>query len=240
MDAQLNDQVFRGFFNGRYIFDSVTGFLRYASPAAPGGFGPNTVGCANGTLVTAPGNLPGQAQPTGGPLLLYLQGAGLTGPATDAAGFSNIKNEDIALFAQDSWKIWPNFTLNYGLRWEAQIFPGTGRDPSQTAYGIFLNDPRFPSDGTLPSQKNQWQPRLGFAWDISKVRQVSVARERGNLLRAPEHADAGRLDHDERRAAADDLPQHADHFVGRAWTRLAECRCAAIDALTPCVVGQRQ
>jgi hypothetical protein len=41
----LNDQVFRGFFTGRYIFDSVTGFLRYASPAAPGGFGPNTVGC---------------------------------------------------------------------------------------------------------------------------------------------------------------------------------------------------
>jgi len=29
----LNDQVFRGFFTGRYIFDSVTGFLRYASPA---------------------------------------------------------------------------------------------------------------------------------------------------------------------------------------------------------------
>ena len=32
----LNDQVFRGFFTGRYLFDSVTGFLRYASPAAPG------------------------------------------------------------------------------------------------------------------------------------------------------------------------------------------------------------
>ena len=31
-----NSQVFRGFFTGRYIFDSVTGFLRYASPAAPG------------------------------------------------------------------------------------------------------------------------------------------------------------------------------------------------------------
>ena len=27
----LNDQVFRGFFTGRYLFDSVTGFLRYAS-----------------------------------------------------------------------------------------------------------------------------------------------------------------------------------------------------------------
>ena len=164
----LNDQVFRGFFTGRYIFDSVTGFLRYASPAAPGGFGPNTVGCANGTFVTAPSTCPGGAT-TGGPLLLYLQGAGLTGPATDAAGASNIKNEDIALFAQDSWKIRPNFTLNYGLRWEAQIFPEPIVPPNQTAYGIFLGDPRFPSDGTLPSQKKQFQPRLGFAWDISKV-----------------------------------------------------------------------
>jgi len=164
----LNDQVFRGFFNGRYIFDSVTGFLRYASPAAPGGFGPNTVGCSDGTFVTAPATCPVGAT-TGGPLLLYLQGAGLTGPATDAAGASNIKNEDVSLFAQDSWKIWPNFTLNYGLRWEAQIFPDPVVPPSQTAYGIFLNDPRFPSDGTLHNQTKQFQPRLGFAWDISKV-----------------------------------------------------------------------
>jgi hypothetical protein len=163
----LNDQVFRGFFTGRYIFDSVTGFLRYASPAAAGGFGPNTVGCSDGTFVTAPATCPGGAT-SGGPLLLYLQGAGLTGPATDAAGASKIKNEDIAVFAQDVWKIRPNFTLNYGLRWEAQIFPDPVVPPNQTAYGIFLNDPRFPSDGTLPDQKNEWQPRLGFAWDISK------------------------------------------------------------------------
>ena len=165
----LNDQVFRGFFTGRYIFDSVTGFLRYASPAAPGGFGPNTVGCSNGTFVTAPATCPVGTTPNGGPLLLYLQGAGLTGPATDAAGFSKITNDDYAAFAQDSWKIRQNFTLNYGLRWEAQIFPDPVVPPQQTAYGIFLNDPRFPSDGTLPDQKSQWQPRVGMAWDISKV-----------------------------------------------------------------------
>ncbi|HEY6660609.1 MAG TPA: TonB-dependent receptor [Pyrinomonadaceae bacterium] len=164
----LNDQVFRGFFTGRYIFDSVTGFLRYASPAAPGGFGPSTVGCSNGTFVTAPAPCPVGSTANGFPLLLYLQGAGLTGPATDAAGASTISNEDIAFFAQDSWKIRPNFTLNYGLRWEAQIFPEPVVPPEQTAYGIFLNDPRFPSDGTLPSQKKEFQPRLGFAWDISK------------------------------------------------------------------------
>jgi outer membrane receptor protein involved in Fe transport len=178
----LNDQVFRGFFTGRYIFDSVTGFLRYASPAAPGGFGPNTVGCSNGTFVTAPATCPGGAT-SGGPLLLYLQGAGLTGPATDAAGASNIKNEDIAVFAQDSWKIRPNFTLNYGLRWEAQIFPDPVVAPAQTAYGIFLNDPRFPSDGTLPNQKSEWQPRLGFAWDVSKTGK-SVLRANAGIFYA--------------------------------------------------------
>ncbi|HEV2863900.1 MAG TPA: TonB-dependent receptor [Pyrinomonadaceae bacterium] len=161
-----NSQVFRGFFQGRYIFDSVTGFLRYASPAAAGGFGPNTTGCSNGSFVTAPTPCPAGTTATGTPLLLFLQGAGLTGPATDAAGFSDIANEDLALFAQDSWKVRPNLTFNYGLRWEAQIFPEPVVAPEDTAYGIFLNDPRFPSNGRLPSPKKQFQPRLGFAWDI--------------------------------------------------------------------------
>lgn len=163
----LNDQVFRGFFTGRYIFDNVTGFLRYASPTAPGGFGPQTVRCSDGTFVTAPTVCAAGPHPFGGPLLLYLQGAGRTGPATDDAGASNITNEDFALFAQDKWQIWPNFTFNFGLRWEAQIFPDPVVDPSDTAYGIFLNDPGFPSDGTLPSDKSMIQPRIGFAWDIA-------------------------------------------------------------------------
>ena len=29
----------------------------------------------------------------------------------------------IAFYAQDSWRIRPNFTLNYGLRYEAQFNP---------------------------------------------------------------------------------------------------------------------
>ncbi|MFN0141088.1 MAG: TonB-dependent receptor domain-containing protein, partial [Pyrinomonadaceae bacterium] len=174
----LNNQVFRGFFNGRYIFDSVNGFLRYASPAAANGFGPTATLCSGGTWVTTA--MPfSQSCPVGQtgatPLLLFLQGAGRTGPATDAAGASNITNEDFALFAQDKWQIRPNFTFNYGLRWEAQIFPDVVTAPAQTAYGMFLNDPRFPSNGTLPSDKKMFQPRVGFAWDIAS-NQKSVLR----------------------------------------------------------------
>ena len=184
----LNSQIFRGFFQGRYIFDSVTGFLRYASPAALGaGFGPNAGRCPDGTFSNIGGACVGGGTPTT-PLLLFLQGAGPAGPATDAAGFSEAKNEDLALFVQDRWQIRPNFTLNYGLRWEAQIFPEPVTPPAQTAYGIFLSDPRFPSDGTLPSPKKMFQPRVGFSWDItSKGRSVlrasyGIYNARQNML----------------------------------------------------------
>ena len=161
----LNDQVFRGFFTGRYLFDSVTGFLRYASPAAPGGFGPSTIACSNGSYVTAPAPCPAGTTASGGPLLFYLQGAGRTGPATDAAGASNITNDEISLFVQDQWQIRSNVTIQYGLRWDAQLMPETV-DPATTAYGRFLTNPAFPSDGTIPDQRNMWQPRAGATWDV--------------------------------------------------------------------------
>lgn len=161
----LNDQVFRGFFTGRYLFDSVTGFLRYASPAAPGGFGPSTVGCPGGIYVTAPTQCPAGTTTTGGPLLLYLQGAGLNGLATDAAGASRITNEELSLFIQDQWQPRSNLTVNYGLRWDAQLMPETV-DPQTTVYAQFLNTPGFPSDGTIPDQWTMFQPRFGVAWDL--------------------------------------------------------------------------
>ncbi|MEP6741417.1 MAG: TonB-dependent receptor, partial [bacterium] len=103
-----------------------------------------------------------------GPLLGFIGRGGRTGAAKDADGASKFDNQDYGLFIQDKWQVRSNLTLNYGLRWEAQIFPQPFIPPAQTAYGRFLNDPRFPSDGTLHSPKKEFQPRVGFAWDISK------------------------------------------------------------------------
>ncbi|HKU75411.1 MAG TPA: TonB-dependent receptor [Pyrinomonadaceae bacterium] len=180
----LNDQVFRGFFTGRYIFDSPAGFLRYSSTPAANGFGPNVGECFNAagaftgwitqgapfnqTCDSEPGDATAGDESVGGPLLLYLQNGIPTGIAgAPPPGKSTIKNEDLALFIQDRWQLRPNFTLNYGLRWEAQIFPEPVVPPSQTVYASLLNNPNFPSDGTLHSPKKQFQPRLGFAWDLS-------------------------------------------------------------------------
>ena len=161
----MNDQVFRGFFTGRYLFDSVEGFLRYSSPAAAGGFGPRTMGCSGGVYVTLPTLCPAGTTPTAGPLLFYLQGAGRSGLATDATGASRITNDEFSLFIQDQWHVRPNVTLQYGLRWDAQFMPETV-DPQTTAFAPFLNNPKFPSDGTIPDQAAMWQPRGGATWDL--------------------------------------------------------------------------
>ncbi|HWZ97577.1 MAG TPA: carboxypeptidase regulatory-like domain-containing protein [Candidatus Dormibacteraeota bacterium] len=168
-----NSQIFRGFFTGRYIFDDVTGFLHYAAPASMGaGFGPNAAECGDGTftditLVTAGGLCPDGSSFTGGPLLLYLQhGPTTSGESLDASGASDITNEDLSLFVQDTWKVWRNFTLTYGLRWDGQKFPDPTIPPSKTAYGADLANPAFPSDGKLHNQWKEFQPRIGFAWDI--------------------------------------------------------------------------
>ena len=170
----LNDQTFRGFFTGRYLFDSATGFLRYASPQAAGGFGPTTLECIGaGGVVTWRTQALEESCPegssVGGPLLLYLQNGIPTGIAGVPPPGKNIaKNEDLGLFVQDKWQVRPNFTLSYGLRWEAQIFPKPVISPTQTAYASLLSNPTFPSDGTLHSPKKEFQPRVGFAWDLSK------------------------------------------------------------------------
>ena len=165
-----NTQIFPGFFEGRYLFDSVVGFLHYASPASMGlGFGPTTVECSTAGVTTWSNEATGcgAGTNTGGPLLFYLQhGPTTSTESLDASGFSSISNNEYALFIQDQWQALPNLTINYGLRWEAQIFPNPTIAPANTAYGVNLSDPRFPSTGFLPNQKKMFQPRLGFAWDI--------------------------------------------------------------------------
>jgi hypothetical protein len=161
-----NTQIFRGFFTGRYIFDSVDGFLHYATPGGAG-FGPTAMECSDGTFSTVGGSCPAGATPTGGPLLLFLQhGPTHAGETADASGASSINNNEYALFAQDQWQMFPNFTLNYGLRWEAQLFPDPTIPPASTAYGVNLSNPAFPSNGTIPNQKKMFQPRIGFAWNV--------------------------------------------------------------------------
>ena len=215
----MNDQVFRGFFTGRYIFSSVAGFLRYASPAAAGGFGPNTIGCSNGSFVTYSRRRARPESTTdGGPLLLYLQGAGRTGRRPTRPVRRRSPTTSSRSSRRTPGRFGQNVTLNYGLRWDAQTMPETV-DPRTTAYA------GVPQRPDVPLRRHHSQPvehvaaaagrRLGRQGE----RQVARAHELGRVLRPAEHAEPGRIGHDQRPAAADDLREHRRTFSRSARPR---------------------
>jgi outer membrane receptor for ferrienterochelin and colicin len=78
------------------------------------------------------------------------------------------KTDEIAFFAQDAWRIRPNLTINYGLRWEGQYNPEA--DASNQPLIDKIKDFNFPvglrQDPTqIPDSTKQFGPRLGFAYD---------------------------------------------------------------------------
>ena len=122
--------------------------------------------CVRDDVCDRPGGVPGGLlRRTAGRCSSICRVRAAPGPRPTPRGHRQINNNEFSLFAQDSWQIRPNITLNYGLRWDAQTMPETV-DPRTTAYAAFLTDPTFPSDGTIPSQWAMFQPRVGVAWDV--------------------------------------------------------------------------
>ena len=152
-----SSQTFIGFANGRYVFGSTDGFLNYAR------LGPTYVECSDGST-TVTGSCPAGAS-ISGPLLLFLQQAGVGGLSVEEAGTQDIPQLEPALFIQDKWQPNAHLTVSYGVRWEAQIQPDMITPRDQLFYREFLDNPSFPSDGTIQSDKRMWQPRLGVSWD---------------------------------------------------------------------------
>ncbi len=156
-------QTFIGFANGRMAFNSVTGFINYVTQ------GPSYVECSDGTSNNT-GNCAGLGNSIVGPVVLYLQFAGVAPLTVDQAGTQSIVQNEYALYAQDTWKPNSKWTVNYGLRWEAQIEPAPITPPSSVFFAPFIgktvNGHLFPSDGTIPSDKKMFQPRFGFAYDM--------------------------------------------------------------------------
>ncbi len=108
---------------------------------------------------------------------------------------------NLGLFAQDTWRIHPRFTLTYGLRWDVDFSPSTARGPNLPAVtGFDLNNPSnlaLAPAGTPPfkTRYTNLAPRLGIAYQLSQSQNwVRVIRggvgmfydlatsEAGNLL----------------------------------------------------------
>ena len=127
------------FFPGRFVFGSLPGFLISPcfAPTSP------TNPCAGGTIPT-------------GASISSLQSTSLGLPQVFQQGYGDptypyYTRPLTSVYAQDSWTIRPDFTLNYGLRYEL--------------------DTQF---APLTTYKKDFAPRVSFAWDPFKNHKTVV------------------------------------------------------------------
>ncbi len=90
-------------------------------------------------------------------------GAGLPGDFIQGIGnpHDSFPNKPLGVFWQDSWRIRPNFTLNYGVRYDIE-FPPQFRSPTPLALAGYNY---LGLQKGIQTDTNNVQPRVGLAWD---------------------------------------------------------------------------
>ena len=161
------DALFELNFAGLFNFGGLTATTLAAFPV---------VG-ATGVLPTVDCQTPTQTNCV--PQFTPVQQYGLGFPTNFIQGFGNpgskLKNRPLSLFAQDSWKLRENLTLNYGVRYDIeltdQIEPVGFRDPL-SGINLAASDIEAAQNAInvrqgFPRDKNNFAPRAGVAWDVT-------------------------------------------------------------------------
>lgn len=91
------------------------------------------------------------------------------------------KYNEYDFFFQDTWKIRPNLTIDYGIRWEPKLSPRAGGDdvvlrPDRPIrLGEAATDQiKFIEGKLFDDDWNNFAPSIGFAWDPFKSGKTSI------------------------------------------------------------------
>jgi hypothetical protein len=119
--------------------------------------------------------------------------------------YDNDRSHYIGLYVQDSWKVSPRLSVNYGVRWEP-FLPETntngyvenfdlGRMISNTRSSIYKNapaglyfpgDPGFPGHSNVQKRLNQFVPRVGMIWDPAGNGKMTLRASYGVFFDTPQ------------------------------------------------------
>ncbi len=96
-----------------------------------------------------------------------------------ASGQRYLRSKAIAFFVQDDWKVRPNLTVNLGLRYE--YYPPLSDTKDQLSNITFgssglLNSTVGNASALIKSDRNNFGPRLGFAWSPLRFHESTVVR----------------------------------------------------------------
>ena len=117
-----------------------------------------------------------QGTETGSDMADFLLGIGSSYSQGDSRPFY-LRNHYLGLYAQDSWRLRPSLTLNYGLRWDVlpawrekynqlqTLVPGQQSlaYPGAPEGIVFPGDPGIPST-LAPTRYTNFAPRIGLAY----------------------------------------------------------------------------
>jgi hypothetical protein len=165
-------------------------------------FGGNIAGWKSLSLanVRSPGQLSVDTTTTGAALGDFMIGklAGANGLQQAAPNTLDMKQVYVGLYAQDTWRVGPKLTVNYGLRWEpffpTQLQNGAVYQFDQARFNagvkstVFVNapaglyfpgDPGFPSKAGMLTQWGNLGPRVGVAWDPNGDGKTSIRASYG-------------------------------------------------------------
>ena len=100
-------------------------------------------------------------------------------PQGDMMGEAAVRRQSVNVYFRDTWKVSPNFSLSYGLRYEVNsriheahhLASGTFFD-SEGARFLINPDPHYQMDW------NGWGPRLAFDW---KLNDKTIVRAGGSI-----------------------------------------------------------
>jgi hypothetical protein len=133
-------------------YGGVVNFGGLATSAVSGGAIPDSVPLPTGQTVQLFGTTGLQSYGLGIPTT-YIQGIGQSNQPFD--------NIPLAVFFQDSWRASKHLTINYGLRYDAEVTPlfsplNSFNAAAEKALGVVEG---------IPRDYNNVAPRLGIAWD---------------------------------------------------------------------------
>ena len=106
----------------------------------------------------------------------------------------DVRSTSIYPFVQDSWKIKPNLTLNYGLRWEldtpptdisghvetfrpgqnSTVYPCDSVDPGDCPTGLVVPGDKGVPAGLTSTYYKAFAPRIGLAWSPGSSGKTSI------------------------------------------------------------------
>src|SRR5262249_49835645 len=80
------------------------------------------------------------------------------------------RNTRFSLYSSDNWRLRPNFSLNFGLRYEVDTHPLDNDLPKPDIPRTLLPRGVDPT----PIDKNNFAPQVGFAWDPFKDHKTAI------------------------------------------------------------------